>query len=144
MALYHNGASIAICSRTKTDVDKFVEEVNDPNKCLGFTINVTDTESIQQMIKETENKFGSVDILVNNAGVGSGGPYWMMDPEEIWSLMEINLKGPMMFSFYCLPQMINKQKGLIINIGSYAGIKPVPFSVPYSVSKGGLVRFSVY
>lgn len=142
LKLLSSGSKVSICARTLSDIDKLVSEYGNNGQLIGFEVDVTSTRFVKLMIEETEKKFGPVDILINNAGIGSAGKYWEMEFESIWKTIEVNLKGPMLFSYYILPAMIKNKKGLIVNIGSYAGIRPIPSAIPYSISKAGLVRLS--
>ncbi len=67
----NEGASIALNSRTKSDLDSFIEENSSfKNKILTIPGDISDEAVIKKLIDETINKFKRVDILVNNAGFG--------------------------------------------------------------------------
>lgn len=141
LKLYSHGASVAICARTQSDIDSVVSSVNNFERFIGHQVDVTNKESIKNFIQHVKNTFGSVDILINNAGTGSGGPFWEGSFDNFWNTIEVNLKGPMYFSYEVLPDMVQRNTGLIVNMGSYLAIRPAD-AIPYSISKAGFVRFT--
>lgn len=83
-----------------------------------------------------------IDILINNAGIGLFG---RMDevPADKWErLMQVNLLAPMRLSSLFVADMIERQKGHIVNISSLAGWIAIPGMAHYSSSKFGLRGFS--
>jgi NAD(P)-dependent dehydrogenase (short-subunit alcohol dehydrogenase family) len=140
------GAAIAVIARSQAEVAETASAINVRGGCaIGVTADVTDRIGVDRSAAEVENLFGPVDILVNNAGVsGSTLPLWETDPDEWWRTIEINLRGPMLFSRAVLPSMIRRRSGTIVNVGSYAGIRAATGGGfgPYATSKAALVRFT--
>lgn len=141
LKLYNHGANVAICARTQSDIDNVVSSVKNSERFIGHHVDVTNGESIKNFIQQVKDTFGSVDILINNAGTGSGGSFWEGNFDNFWNTIEVNLKGPMYFSYEILPEMVQRNTGLIVNIGSYLGIRPAD-AISYSISKASLVRFT--
>lgn len=87
--------------------------------------------------------FGHLDLLVNNAGTGGpGGPLLYRSVDDWWDVLRTNLYGPMAFMHEALPGMVERGSGLVINIGSYGAVRPVPGNSPYSTSKAALARLT--
>ncbi len=99
---------------------------------------------VEQLVRETEQKFGPVDILVNNAGgFKQRGPVWELSEEEWDSVIASNLKSAYLCTVAVLPDMIKRGWGRIVNISSESGRMPVvKLAAHYSAGKAGLIGFS--
>ncbi|WP_054853213.1 glucose 1-dehydrogenase [Vulcanisaeta distributa] len=95
-------------------------------------------------VKETINHYGQLDILVNNAGIDlpRAKPSADFTIEEFDRVINVNLKGAWLMSKYAIPEMLRQGRGVIINVASVAGLKPLPYAMPYSVSKAGLIMLT--
>ncbi|MBW2716760.1 MAG: SDR family oxidoreductase [Deltaproteobacteria bacterium] len=82
---------------------------------------------------------GRVDILVNAAGVGGGAPAHELDTAEWDRVVDINLKGSFLVAKYVLRTMLAQRSGSVIHIASVEGLIGMSGSLPYNVSKGGVV-----
>ena len=83
-----------------------------------------------------------LDILVNNAGVGWMGRVQQMPEEKIDELIATNLKGVVNTIQAALPWMLERRRGVIINVASVAGFRPSPYSAVYAATKHAVVGFS--
>ncbi len=127
---------------TSADMRAIVREIKmDNGQAIAIPCDVRKSKLIEDMIKKTVRKFGSLDIMVNNAGVG-----YIMEPfeefkESSWdAVLDVNLKGAFLCSQAAARQMIKQGKGgSIINIASQAAKSGFPFAAAYTASKHGLV-----
>ena len=103
---------------------------------------VTDDESIQSCLKETERLFGETGLLVNNGGKAKIGLFTDMSGKDINELMDIDLVGAMRLTNAVLPRMIRRHEGNIINISSVWGECGASCEVVYSAAKAGLIGFT--
>jgi NAD(P)-dependent dehydrogenase (short-subunit alcohol dehydrogenase family) len=88
---------------------------------------------------------GDVDVLVNAAGTyGERVPFTASDPEAWWSVLETNLRGPALLCRRLVPGMVERGRGVVVNVASRAAVwdDPGASSVAYSTSKAALVRFT--
>ncbi|HKC18918.1 MAG TPA: SDR family oxidoreductase [Candidatus Dormibacteraeota bacterium] len=83
-----------------------------------------------------------LDILVNNAGAGWSGRAHQMPEEKIDELIATNLKGVINTTQSALPWMLERRRGVIINVASVAGFRPSPYSAVYGATKHAVVGFS--
>lgn len=85
---------------------------------------------------EIRETLGDPDILINNAAVYPHRDVLEETPESFMATMAINLGGPFACCHEVLPAMVEKGHGRIINVATFADVRPAPLSVSYSVSKG--------
>ena len=116
-------------------------------EALPVRCDVTDEQSVNQLVRVTVEKFGRIDVLVNNAGIAFYYPI-LETPLKRWELViKVNLIGAFLCAKAVLPQMIKQKCGSIINISSLAADErdegTVPTGVAYAVSKAGLDRFTL-
>ncbi len=113
------------------------EKITDSSFPL-LAIDVRNSESIHQAVREIIDREGRIDVLINNAGVGITGPLEEIPLEEIQNNFHINVFGPIEMMKAVLPYMREQNSGLIINVTSIAGYMGLPFRGVYSASKGAL------
>ena len=83
-----------------------------------------------------------LDVLVNNAGAGWIGRVQQMPEEKIDALIATNFKGIVNTTQAALPWMIERHRGVIINVASVAGFRPSPYQAVYGATKHAVVGFS--
>ncbi len=98
--------------------------------------------AVDAAVKETAAAFGALDILVNNAGVSHvNKPLMEIGEDEFDRVFAVNVKGVFLFTQAAVPLM-RRRKGVIINIGSTAGLRPRPGLSCYNATKGAVHVFS--
>ena len=108
----------------------------------GFTINVSNQESIEAGAKAVLERFGKVEILVNNAGITRDNLMLRMKRAEWDSVLGINLTGAFLVTQALLSPMLKNRWGRIVNIASVVGRAGQAGQVNYAASKAGLVGFT--
>lgn len=98
-------------------------------------LNVGDDESIKQAVDFVIAQEGEINVLLNCAGYALGGAVEDISREEAHHIFDTNIIGMMMVCRQVLPHMRGKQRGLIANIGSVAGLFALPFQSMYSATK---------
>ncbi len=111
---------------------------------LALKVDVTDSTSVEEMLRQTKERFGRLDILVNNAGAAIGPAPVLLMAEEAWRrTLEINATGTFLCCKHALPLMIDGGRGgRIINMASIAAEKPKPFVSAYAASKAAVVALT--
>ena len=110
---------------------------------LFAPVDVTDNESIQQMVKRIEPRFENVQILCNNAGTVFGVPNAIhtYDDDAWLRTLDVNLNGVFRVSKAVIPLMMDTG-GSVINIASRAAKVPPLFNGAYAVAKAGVVMLT--
>ena len=116
-------------------------KTEDINGC-GMVLNVTDSDSVSQCIKQVVDEFGSPDILVNNAGITRDNLLMMMKDDQWDDIINTNLNSVFRMSKAVIRPMMKKRNGRIINISSVVGATGNPGQTNYAASKAGLIGFS--
>ncbi len=104
-----------------------------------YQADVSDSAQVNRMLDEVENDFGGVDVLVNNAGI-AGQALFTDITDSMWQQMiGTNLTGAFNCCRRCLPYMISRKNGVIVNIASMWGEVGASVEVHYSAAKAGLI-----
>ena len=123
-ALAADGMSLLLVSRTREQVNELAEELAARHgiKALPVALDVTDPEAIDRVVMHCEQHLGTVDLLVNNAAVIERlpVPFWESDRDEVWRVVETNLRGPMLMTRALLPPMVLRGHGRVVNLASRA------------------------
>lgn len=137
------GADVVVASRKLPNLEKVVAEIEAlGRRSLAVTTDVRIPEQVDNMVKQTVDKFGRIDILVNNAGASFVCPVVEMTPNGWDAVIGINLKGPFLCSKAAAKVMIEQKGGKIINIASVAGINGSPGMAHYGAAKAGLINLT--
>ncbi|HET7465735.1 MAG TPA: SDR family NAD(P)-dependent oxidoreductase [Candidatus Dormibacteraeota bacterium] len=83
-----------------------------------------------------------IDVLVNNAGLGWMGRMQEMPEDKIDELIAVNVKGLVTTTQAALPSMVERRRGIVINVASVLGFRAAPYSAVYSATKHAVVGFS--
>jgi len=109
---------------------------------IALRCDVSNKAAFDAAVKETAAAFVALDILVNNAGVSHvNKPLMEIGEDEFDRVFAVNVKGVFLFTQAAVPLM-RRRKGVIINIGSTAGLRPRPGLSCYNATKGAVHVFS--
>ena len=109
---------------------------------IGRVLDVTNGESVNNLISEISDSIGPPTILVNNAGITRDQLLMRMSEEDWDDVLETNLKSIYRLSKACLRGMMKNRWGRIINVGSVVGSMGNSGQSNYSASKSGMQGFS--
>ncbi|MGD9427159.1 oxidoreductase [Pantoea sp. NSTU24] len=114
----------------------------DPQRVLGYLLDVTDTDRIAGVVEEAERAAEPVEVLVNNAGYGHEGILEESPLAEMRRQFEVNVFGAVAMIKALLPGMRERRRGHIINITSMGGFITLPGISYYCGSKFALEGIS--
>jgi NAD(P)-dependent dehydrogenase (short-subunit alcohol dehydrogenase family) len=147
-ALSDAGANVVLCSRTKETLEEVKEEIEEKGgKALALGCDVTDPDDVENVVSETEERFGTIDVLVNNSGATWGAPALEMPLERFDQVMRVNVRGTFLMSQAVGRRMIEHgEGGKIVNIASIAGLvggRPDYMqTIGYNSSKGAVISMT--
>ncbi len=104
-----------------------------------YGADVSDQQSVINMVEYARQNFGQIDVLINNAGISLVGLFQDVSLDEWNRLIGVNLTGTYNTIKAVLPDMIARKSGNIINISSIWGITGGSMEVAYSASKAGVI-----
>lgn len=126
-----------IAERAERVAASFVES---GGRAIASVFDVAEPESVNSAILAA-TAFGPIDILVNNAALSVGDDVLTIEP-EVWDRnLAVVLRGPYLCSRAVLPSMIERRRGVIINIASVNGMTGLG-EEPYSAAKAGLLNLT--
>lgn len=108
----------------------------------GMVLNVTDADTIETVVSETEANFGAPAILVNNAGITRDNLLMRMKDDEWNDIIDTNLTPIFKLSKRCLRAMTKARWGRIITITSVVGVMGNAGQTNYAAAKAGVIGFS--
>jgi NAD(P)-dependent dehydrogenase (short-subunit alcohol dehydrogenase family) len=144
LALAERGAHVAITYRSSAGPAQTTgEELRARGvRAVAIRCDQRDPAQIRAAVQEAETALGPVDVLVNSASIFERTPVAEVTLEDWDSHVEINLRGPWLFSQAVAPGMQTRGAGVIINMLDSAADRPFPSYLPYSVSKAGLAALT--
>lgn len=146
LAFAQAGAAVLVTARSTDEIEETAALITAAGgSAASFPADVTNLESLREMLAFTEAELGVPSLLMNNAGggePGSSGRFETLEPEAIVAGLQINLISTMLLTRLALPGMLALGSGCVINVASGAGMLAMPFLAPYNVGKTGIVRFS--
>ena len=108
----------------------------------GMVLNVTNADSIQQLVKDVTGTYGAPTVLVNNAGITRDNLMLRMKDDEWGDIIDTNLSSVFRVSKACLRGMMKNKKGRIVNIASVVGLTGNAGQANYAAAKAGIIGFS--
>ena len=136
MRLAQEGASVAICARSKEDLERVGAELaKHGGQSLAIAADMSKDEDIERFMKAVVDKFGRVDILVNNAGTSKRGAFLELTDAEWEADIELKVFGAIRCTRLAVPHMKKNGGGRIVNITITSAKQPGAGSYPTSVSR---------
>lgn len=140
LGLSKQGAKIVIAELDIENSNKVIEEIKDSgSEAIAIKTDISNENSVKNLILETIKKFNKIDILINNAGIRH---VKKLDDHNLndWNdMLSVNLTGPYICCKAVIPEMKKVGKGKIINFGSIASFMGRPDRVGYVAAKSGVL-----
>lgn len=140
-AFAKNGDQPLIVDINGADAESSALQLANSYECeaVSYAVDVSDDESVKQLVEKVIARFGRLDVVVNNAGLQHVDAIENFPVEKWDQLIGVMLKGPFLLTKYSVPPMKARKYGKIINISSVHGRTASPYKAAYVSAKHGLV-----
>jgi NAD(P)-dependent dehydrogenase (short-subunit alcohol dehydrogenase family) len=139
------GAAVVVADVIEDNANAVATELADAGcKSTAIHVDVTSTESVQNMVSHALDTFGRIDVMMNNAGVVNNVPGESMSDEDWDWVVRVDLDGVFKCCRAVAPHMIGQKSGSITNIASMSGSisnHPQP-QCHYNAAKAGVIMLT--
>lgn len=143
LELAKQGAQVAGTATTEQGAEKISNLFKQEHVTgKGFVLNVTESDSIENLLTAVKEQIGAPTILVNNAGITRDNLMLRMKDEEWDAVISTNLTAIFRLTKLCIKDMLKARFGRVISIGSVVGSMGNPGQANYCAAKAGVVGFS--
>lgn len=143
LKLSEAGAKVVVTDLSLQDCQAVVDEIKKARgEAIAVKCDISQKADVDNVIKETLNKFKNIDILVNNAGIFPFKPFLQMEEKDFEKVIDVNLKGYFLMSQAVAKEMAKNKFGSIVNISSIAAMMGFAGLAHYCASKGGINAMS--
>ncbi|HAX75645.1 MAG TPA: oxidoreductase [Cyanobacteria bacterium UBA11372] len=139
-----SGASLVLAGRNSDRLETLASQLSiaRATKILKVSVDITDRQQVEHLMKKTVAQFGQIDILVNTAGAGVLKQYNKIEPAELDAMLDLNLKGSFYTCQAAAEVMKERKSGHICNVVGILGKHAMAMGAAYCASKFGVVGFS--
>jgi meso-butanediol dehydrogenase/(S,S)-butanediol dehydrogenase/diacetyl reductase len=134
------GGRVALLGRTRSKLEEVAAGLP-PDSALPVVARHENPADVARAVQAVHAAFGPLDVLVNNAGAYTGGSAGETSLEDWNQGLAVNLTGPYLLTQQALPHL-RERHGVVINVASTLGLKPIPGATPYCVAKAGLIMLT--
>jgi 3-oxoacyl-[acyl-carrier protein] reductase len=143
-ALAREGARLVLCARREellTDArDKLAQETG--AEVLAVRCDVQRLEDVQNLVKETVRRFGSIHILVNNAGSVPSAKFASVDDAQWYRMLESKLLAYLRVTREVVPYMLKLGWGRIVNVAGTAGLEPSNTAIAVGLNNAAVINWT--
>ncbi|CDG21365.1 NADP-dependent L-serine/L-allo-threonine dehydrogenase ydfG [Xenorhabdus poinarii G6] len=137
-----HGAVVIATGRRQERLDKLKNELGE--NVYPIQLDVRDRTAIERIVQQLPDALRNIDVLVNNAGLALGlEPAHQANPDDWETMIDTNAKGLVNMTRALLPNMVEVNRGHIINIGSTAANWPYAGGNVYGATKAFVRQFSL-
>jgi NAD(P)-dependent dehydrogenase (short-subunit alcohol dehydrogenase family) len=142
--LARSGAKVGIAARRVDSLKALAAEIEAEGGVAHATrLDVSDERSVIDAVRDVEEHLGPIGILVNNAGTSIEKPALDQSAKDWDDVVNVNLRGVFLMAREAARRMReHKQGGSIINIASILAKRQIATTLPYAVSKAGVVQLT--
>jgi short-subunit dehydrogenase len=142
LELARRGARLGLVARRASVLDEIVDEVEKcGTKAIALAADVRDAPALRAAADRLRAEFGRIDLLIANAGVGTTADAAEMQPDDIASVININVLGAANSVAAVAPEMVAQGGGQLVVISSLAAYRGLPKSAAYCASKAAVSTF---
>jgi NAD(P)-dependent dehydrogenase (short-subunit alcohol dehydrogenase family) len=136
LAAARDGAIVVLAARTGDELDETAWLVEDAGGiALPIVTDVRNADQVQTLVQQTIARFGHLDLLVNSAGIGLRKPITQITEADWDTAMDTLAKGTFLMISACLPHLIDRRAGTIINLAAPLEKITFPGFAAYTAAK---------
>lgn len=143
-ACRENGAHVAVCGRTESEVDAARKELGDEGKVIAMVADVSLATDRERLLDSVLSEWGGLDGLVNNAGMNIRKPTEEFTIDDYQNVMATNLDAVWHLTKEALPMLEASEGASIVTIGSIAGRQYIGSGSVYAMTKAAVELFMHY
>ena len=139
------GCSVLLVDNERARAEETLAEIEaEGGSASVYVGDVTSSTDCGTMVEAAVERYGGLSVLVNNVGITVAGNVVTVDEQDWQRVIDVNLKSMVLMSKHAVPRMIAGGGGAVINMSSFLGLRSGSAfeSVPYSVSKGGILSLT--
>ncbi len=139
-----DGRPLALVARRADRLETLARELKDAHGVATHVIarDLVKPGAGRELVDEVERRGLTVDWLVNNAGFGTAGRFDQLPVEGELDEIRLNVEVLVELTGRCLPAMVARKAGVVMNIASVAAFSPGPFMSTYAATKAFVLAFS--
>ncbi len=118
------------------------EVVDSGGQAAAVPADITNPEDVDRLVLTTSEMYGEIDLLVNNAGAFCNKPFMEHSIDEWDTVFRVNVRGPFLTCRTVLPAMIERRRGVIVNVSSISAYNTTRDHVAYAASKAAIITFT--
>jgi 3-hydroxy acid dehydrogenase / malonic semialdehyde reductase len=140
--LVRDGWRVVACARRADKLEALSQELGEA--VLPYALDVTSADAVQALPEALPQDWREVELLVNNAGLAKGlDPAWKVAESDWEQMVSVNVLGLMRLTRALLPGMVERDRGLIVNLGSTAANYAYPGGNVYGATKAFVEQFTL-
>lgn len=145
IAFAKNGDNLLLCARRQDKLQALKEDIEKEYgvQVATFILDVRNRKDVEAIVPKMVAQVGGVDVLVNNAGLAQGlDSFEDSSIDDMETMIDTNVKGLLYVTRMVLPDMLKRNKGHIVNMGSTAGIYAYAKGAVYCATKAAVKALS--
>ncbi len=128
------GHTVFGCARNQQDIENLKQQFGKPHDFAQ--VDVTDEVQVKAWSVRLLSEYGPPDLLINNAAlVNHPSPLWQIESKEFDRIIDVNIKGVANVIRHFVPAMVERDRGIIVNLSSGWGRYSAPNVAPYCTTK---------
>lgn len=137
------GARLGLVARRRDRLDEVAGRCREHGVDVDvWATDLADTDAAAAVAREASDRLGHVDVLVNNAALPKRRHVREITIEEVRETMRLNFESPVRMSLALLPGMLERDRGMVVNVSSLGGRLGIPAETAYCASKFALCGWS--
>ena len=139
-----HGHTLLLVARTAAALQKAASEIASAHDVPVYYVacDLSTREGCDALANALERNGLYCESLVNNAAIMTAGFFQDQDPEQLLTLVDLNVRAVVDLTRRFLPDMLARDKGGVLNVASVEGFMPVPYQGTYAATKAFMISFS--